>query len=102
LGADFDGYQPRPSIHLAPAPAPAPFPIGLTRGRIRIRPDHALGAIAITLETPEGPVVMTMVRDAAVSTIVALIDAVDALGASRNKAAAERSLMEFRPGPGRD
>ena len=102
MGADFDGYQPRPSIHLALAPAPAPFPVGLTRGRIRIRPDRAMDAIVITLETPEGPVVMTMVRDAAVSTIVALIDAVDALGASRDKAAGERILAEPRHGPGRD
>jgi hypothetical protein len=96
LGADFDGYQPRPSIHLALAPAPPPFPVGLTRGRIRIRPDHALGAIAITLETPEGPVEMTLVRDAAVSTIVAMIDALVALepGGTRPPPSA------FSPNPG--
>jgi hypothetical protein len=76
--------------------------MGLTRGRIRIRPDLARDAIAITLETPEGPVEMTMVRDAAVSTIVALIDAVDALGARRDRAAGGRILAEPRHGPGRD
>jgi hypothetical protein len=76
--------------------------MGLTRGRILIRPDHALGAIAITLETREGPIEMTLARDAAVRTIVAMIDALSALGAGRDKAAAERSLIALRHGPGRN
>jgi hypothetical protein len=98
LGAQFGGYQPRPSIHLALAPAPTPCPMGLTRGRILIRPDHALGAIAITLETREGPIEMTLARDAAVRTIVAMPSA----RWGRDKAAAERSLIALRHGPGRN
>jgi hypothetical protein len=79
LAADLNGYQPRPSIHLTLPPAPAPFSVGLTRGRIRIRPDLARGAIAITLETPDGPIEVTMAPDSAVATIIALINALDAL-----------------------
>ena len=100
--ADVSGYEPRPSIHLTLPPPPEPFPMGLTRGRINIRADIARDAIAIRLETREGPVEMTLARDAAVSTIVAMIDALGALRAGRDKAAAERSPIELRHGPGRD
>jgi hypothetical protein len=77
--ADLGGYEPRPSIHLTVPPPPEPFPMGLTRARINIRADLARNAVGITLETPEGPLEMTLTPDAAISTIVALIRAVDAL-----------------------